>query len=62
MAIWGGKTLPKELGTCKDTKGTQRNTYDHLVSLELTGNWIGHKMGGKRNSLPGEMEREKTEG
>jgi hypothetical protein len=43
MAIWGGKTLPKELGTCKDTQEAHRNTYDHLVSLEFTGILNGHK-------------------
>jgi hypothetical protein len=43
MAIWGGKTLPKELGTCRDVQGTQRNTNDYLVSLEFTGILNGHK-------------------
>jgi hypothetical protein len=41
MAIRGCETLSKELRTYKNVQGTQRNTYDHLVSLEFTGilNW-----------------------
>jgi hypothetical protein len=45
--MWGGKTLPKELGTCKYTQEAHRNTLHHLDSLEFTEFGIGHKKGGK---------------
>jgi hypothetical protein len=35
-SVFGGKTLPKELGTCKDVQGTHRNTNGHMVSLDFT--------------------------
>jgi hypothetical protein len=51
LGFWGNgylrwKTIPKELGTCKDTQGTQRNIYDHLVSLDFIGSWNWHTKGG----------------
>jgi hypothetical protein len=61
MAIWGGKTLPKELGTCKDVQGTHRNTYDHLVSLEFTGILKEHKGVEEGDSLAREIERERRQ-
>jgi hypothetical protein len=61
MAIWGGKTLPKELGTCKDVQGTQRNTYDHLISLEFTGILNEHKGVEEGASLAREIERERRQ-
>jgi hypothetical protein len=48
MAIRGCETLPKELRTYKNVQGTQRNTFDHLVSLEFTGidrDWIWAQKG-----------------
>jgi hypothetical protein len=31
MPIWGGETLPKELGTCMEALGSTRNTHIHLI-------------------------------
>jgi hypothetical protein len=45
--MWGGKTLLKELGTCKDTQEAHRNTLHHLDSLEFTEFGIGHLRGGR---------------
>jgi hypothetical protein len=58
--MWGGKTLPKELVTCKDTQEAHRDTSYQKDSQEFTriGKW--HLRGGRvftaqRN---GERERE----
>jgi hypothetical protein len=41
--MWGGKTLPKDLVTCKDTQEAHRNTLHHLDSLEFIEFELGTK-------------------
>jgi hypothetical protein len=47
MAIGGRETLPKELGTCREFNGTQRNHIKHLDSQKIHRFDIGNQRWGR---------------
>jgi hypothetical protein len=57
-SVFGGKTLPKELGTCKDVQGTQGNTFHKGESPDFTGFRViaqREEVGGSAHQNRGEL-------
>jgi hypothetical protein len=62
MAILDCETLPKELGTCREFNGTQRNHIQHFDSQKIHRFDIGNQRWG-RCELTGLLtEREERRG